>query len=480
MPKKPTLKFRDNVDNAFILNAIRKNATSDYQRRVPEATKANIQDNMSNIMNHMATRNEFLNALVNQIGLVKVRNLNWNNPLGVFKIGELEFGESIEEVQVGLVGSYVYDADRDHLEKALFGQHRPNVQAAIHKINRQEYYPVTVNNTMLKRAFAPGNAHGLDALLNEIMASPTTSDNYDEFMAMCSLFPEYENAGGFFNVNVQDMSDLDVSNETSAKALLKKIRAYTGKLQYLSPHYNASGMHSAAKVDDMVLLTTPEAQASIDVDALAATFNTSLAEVQSRVITIPQENFGMPGTQAILTTSDFFVVADTHYGMTSQPNAVGLTENFFLHHHQIISASPFVPAIRFSLDAGDTITLTDTPVTEIASTGLEDRDGNAVTSAERGDYVQVLAAAGTTPEGGVNDSVRLELAGAESPRTYLTNTGALYPALDESSEKLTVTVMAVDDNTVQATVEVPLTGDIAVLWPNPEVVEDVPDPEPGE
>lgn len=471
MPSMPLKQFRPTVDNEFILNAIRHQATADYRTRVPEATQANVTDVVRNMMNHTATRNEFVTALVNQFGEVIIRTMNWSNPLAKFKRGMLEYGDSIEEVYVGLINSYVYDADRESMEKALFGQHVPNIQAAFHRIDRQEYYPITVNRAMLKRAFAPGNSSGLITMLNEIMAAPHTSDSYDEFMNMTSLFKIYDDAEGFFNVQVQDLSDLDTSNETSAKSMLKKIRSYTGTLQFPSPHYNAAGVHAAATVDKLELFTTPSAMASIDVDALAGAFNVGRADIESRTTIIPDEHFNMPGTQAILTTSDFFVVADTLFETTSQPNAVGLTENFFLHHHQIISASPFVPAVKFSTSAGDVINVSDTPVASVGDLALLDADFNATDSAKRGEYSQITGAAVTTPEGGVNDQIMLSITGAMSGRTYITNTGTLHVSLDEAATSITVHAVALDDLSKTKTLTVQISGERGVVFPNGAVTE---------
>lgn len=480
MPKLPVRQFRATTTNDLILNAIRKNASLDYQRRVPEATKANVKDTISKMMNYNPTRNEFIDALVNQIGMVIVRSNNWTNPLGIFKRGMLEFGDTIEEIQVGLVPSYVYDTDRDHLEKALFGQHRPNVQASIHKINRQEYYAVTINNNMLKRAFTSDT--GLVSLVNEIMASPTISDNYDEFLNMTSLFKVYNDSEGFFKVNVPDISNVDTSTEALAKVVLKKVRAMAGNLAFLSPHYNASGMHVAAPKERLVLFLTPEALASIDVDALAAAFNMSRAEIEMRVMPIPSTSFNIPGAQAILTTEDFFVVADTLYETTSQPNPVGLTENYFLHHHQVLSVSRFVPAVLFTTEDGTEIADTLTPVSGMSDIEVRKSDalGNveaaATTEVTRGGYHQVLGSAITTPDGGLNTGVVLTISGAESPRTYITQTGTLLVALDESALTLTITATSVEDDSFSAEATVTVVGEMAALWPDPEVSTPVADP----
>ena len=130
--------LRDNLNNLEIMNAIRSDARREYQEMVPEATKANIQETISDIMHEDITRNQFMNALVNRIGSTIVRDIVWRNPLAVFKQGMMNFGDTIEEVHLDMVKPTVYDPNRDYLEKDVFGQARVNSYSAFHKINRQE------------------------------------------------------------------------------------------------------------------------------------------------------------------------------------------------------------------------------------------------------------------------------------------------------------------------------------------------------
>ena len=68
-----------------ILNTIRANASSDYQERVPIATQNNIAEVGNAITNYEPTRNEFLNALINRIGMVIIQSRLYENPLREFK-----------------------------------------------------------------------------------------------------------------------------------------------------------------------------------------------------------------------------------------------------------------------------------------------------------------------------------------------------------------------------------------------------------
>jgi hypothetical protein len=468
------LPFRETTSNVDILAAIRKNASPDYQRRIPDATKANISDTLKSLLNYRPAYNEFVDALVNQIGLIIVRNKIWTNPLAVFKRGLLEFGSTIEEIQVGLIDAKVYNSDRDGLEGEIFGQHRPDVQSSFHHINRQNYYPLTINEALLRRAFTSSD-NGLSQFIVSLMSSQTTSDYWDEFLLTSSLFAEYEKNGGFFKVNVPDIGANTDTVELDAKYALRQVRQMAANLGFLSTDYNAAGMPVFAAKEELVLFVTPEAQAAMDVEALAGAFNMDKAEFAGRTVTVPQQYWNIPGAQMLLTTEDFFVIADNKIETTSQWNPISLHNNYFLHHWQVISASRFVPAVLFWTGAGDTIVVEETPVTGISTPTFNDSTGTVVTALERGQLYSIDALAVTTPANGDNSAVRFELSGTYSPRTYVSQTGMVSVSLDEAATAIAVNIYAVDDNNqpaLKTVLTANIVGDRAQLWPNPEVQTD--------
>lgn len=476
MPQLPANQLRDNISNVDLLNAIRKNAAIDYQRRIPDVTKANYKQTLQNILQFSANRNEFVDVLVNRIGLtIFAANSTWNNPLSHFKRGLMQYGETIEEIMVGLIDAYVYDPDRNYLEGMLFGQHRPEAQTSFHQINRQNFYPLTVNQDILARAFISDD--GLSSFINQLMVAPNKSDQWDEYLSMANLFREYYDNNGFFKVQVADLSSETVS-ASDAQYFLKKLRQYAAILPFISRHYNAAGMPVAADIDELELFITPEAQSSVDVQALAAAFNIEYQAFPSRSTVLPSEHFNIPGVQAILTTRDFFVAADTKFETTSVNNPTGLYNNYFLHHWSIISASRFVPAILFTTEAGTVIELDATPVTSMGALTVQDQTETTVTDVARGDLYQVNGSAVTTPTGGWNDQVILTLAGTGvmaqplSSLTKLTQTGVLVVGPDEANEQFTITATAGDNQSIVGTITVTVVGDLLTLWPDPSVTPD--------
>lgn len=459
------------LTNVQALNAIRKLASSAYQQRIPAATKANIQDVVRRLQDNRPDWNEFSNALINRVGLEIFRSNDWQNPFAKFKGPELRAGDTIEEIAIGFAQEYTYDVDRDYLERAIFGQERPDVRAAYHKINRQGFFKVTINDAILRRAF--NDEYGLSNYIQELMKVPSNSDQMNEFLSMTALFREYHDAGGFFKHQVADVGASN-STDAQAKALLRAIREYADNFTVPSPYYNAAGLESVhAQREDLELFITPEANAAIDVNALAAAFNIENAAVPSRTTIVPRHHFRIPGVQAVLSTKNFFVVADSLFEVTEERNPVGLYTNHFLHHHQVISTSLFVPAVLFWTGAGDVIEIADTPVNDIDNITVTDSEGDTVTTVERGNVYHVTAAAATDPVGGDNNAVRVTLSGQESVHTVLFPVnGTLVIAPDETADVLTLTGVATDDNDVTDTVTLAVTGDIIDTWPNPSVTTD--------
>lgn len=455
--------------NEVTLDRIRHKASPDYQARIPKATQAGVQATMKSLMEYRPARNEFVDALVNRIGQVLARNNSWTNPLAEFKSGMLNFGDTIEEYHLGLIKARTYDPDRDSLEKELFGTNRAEVQANFHTINRQDKYVITIDSPMLNRAFLETN--GLTSFISKTMESVTTSDQWDEFILTCQLFPEYESNGGFHKVQVPDVAHPD-STAADAKRALRTMRAVADNLTFISTKYNAAGLPMAAKRDELLIFVTPEFNAAVDVEALAAAFNLSQSQLHGRIIPIPADQIGIDGVQAIMTTRDFFVIADTLFETTQMFNPDSLQNNHWLHHHQIISASRFVPAILFTTKPGDIYELNSNPVKAVASVKGFNRDGEEISTVTRGEIYPFEADVSTTLEDGTSEAVRWEVTGAKSNRTSITQTGVLHIAGNEGASTLTVTATSTwldSDNLMQdgmtASKTVTVTGASAGLWP---------------
>lgn len=420
-------------NNSTILQNIWLNGTNDYQQRVPRADQNDIQGVLHFLTQPMNRRyyNEFVDSLVNRIGYTIVRNSKtFNNPLAVFKTTKLEYGSTIQEIATKWIRAHHY-ADEGN-EGDIFKTFRPEAMSAFHTVNRQDYYPISINEVELRRAFT--DEYGLNSFLSSVLITPTNSDNYDEYRIMLNLIAQYGEEHGYYVIH----TDTIPNTEELAKNLLTDIRAYTGKLQFPSSRYiNAefSGLPVFAQPDELVLITTPEVQANLDVKALAAAFNIDFAKIGTRIVLV--DEFPVPGLYAMLTTDEFFVQADTVFETTSQYDPVGLKTNYFLHHHGIYSVSPFVPVITWSTVAVPT----DTKVVKQEVTGIKATPEAATVAAGGRVKIDVQLQGTITPvtegvEVKPNSVVATSITAADAKgnaveldnSTYLTGAGYLHAA----------------------------------------------------
>ena len=466
MPTLAVKPWDPHTPNADIIAAIRHEASSEYQRRIPDEIKADVQKTMQQLNNYTPAWNEFVAAIVNKIGLTIARNNSWTNPLARYKKGLLDSGDTVEEIQTGLIQGYVFDPRREYGERTLFRKHLPEVQTSYHTVNRESIYPLTVQRSTLQRAFLTDD--GLAQFITQLMEAASTSDNWDEYLLTVNLFREYEKNGGFFKVHVTDIANPD-STEADSRSGLRTLREYAETLPFLSRQYNAARMPVHANPEDMILITSPQFKSGLDVNALAAMFNVSYAEVPYKTHVIPKHDIGIPGVEAILTTTDFFQIYDTYFNTDSQPNPAGRYENFFLHHDQIISASRFVPAIAFTTGDGDVIELVDAPVTGMSAIKVYDNTGAEVNAVKRGQSYTVEASALTI---GDNSSALLTLSGKQSNFTYLAQSGTFHVSIDEKSTSLKIDAVAEDDNSQTAMKTLAVSGEIVEFWPDPSVNPD--------
>ena len=339
------------VTNNTIMAKAWLSATNDFQQRVPDPTVSGIKATMDALFQPMNAMyyNQFMDILVNRIGFTYVRQQAYKNPLSVFKGTKLSYGSTIQEIAPKWIKAHSYDDEAETLLKL----HRPEAQVWYHSQNRKDQYAISVNVDELRTAFTEET--GLNKLVASIMTAPQNADEYDEYSIMKQLIGEYEAKWGFYKHHLSAAP----TDEATGKELLTALQTYGGKLQFPSSVYTGTEIPVFAKPEELVLLVTPETQASLNVNTLAALFNVDLAKVRYRTVII--DEFPIPNAVALLTTEDFFVCSDTLYNTTSFWNPQTLTTNYYLNHWGVYSVSPFVPAILFTTDAATTTpTITQT------------------------------------------------------------------------------------------------------------------------
>lgn len=343
-----------------ILNVIRANASSAYQERVPVATQENIKEVGNPILNYQAVANEFLSSLVNRIGMVLITNKMYNNPLKEFKKGMMSLGETVEEIFVNIIKAEpYYEVDtqgRTDCQDA-FERRLPDVKAVFHTRNRQDKYPTTISNDDLRAAFL--SYEGVEELVTKIIEAVYTSDEYDEFLLMKNIFFEAGQRGALKAIAIPDPTTQD-----SAKQAITTLRGTSRMLTFMSNQYNLMGVTTHTPISDQVIFILASFEAVVDVEVLASAFNMDKAEFIGRRVVV--DDFGgleQEGVVAILADRDWFMVFDNYVSMTEVYNPARLYWNYFLHHWETLSYSPFKNAIAFTTQAPTVTAVTVTPGT---------------------------------------------------------------------------------------------------------------------
>lgn len=383
--------------NSTIIGKFRLAGTNDFQQRIPDPSQAGMAATAAALFDPLNRDiwNKFYPWLVNQIGTLVVKKRTWDNGLEQY-IKELQFGNTVEEAQVGWVKAHTFMDPDD----SLLRSHYAEGGVAFHSVNYQQYYPVSVNESQLRAAVQ--TEYGLNELIAGIMIAPDNSDKYDVYRAMMQLFAIYDREHPIYTVKL----DAEPSSADDYRALLKSFVAWGQKLKFPSAAYNATGDGTLdaipvfAAPDELTLFVTPEIWAGIGVDGLAVLFNADYAKVPYKVTVV--DEFPIPDVYAILTTEDFFQCYRRLRVVESFRNARKLETNFYLHEQMVMSTSPFAPIICWSTRTATTPAIITQSVTGITIDGLQNDEQNDT--------------AGSVSIGGVKQ-MTVSLTGTVSPET---------------------------------------------------------------
>lgn len=350
-----------NASTIDILNVIRQNASLEYQNLVPEITKATDIPKVGEIIyGTPALANQFINALVNRIAMVRVQSATFNNPYSILKKGYVEFGETVEDIFVGIAKVVEYSAEK--AEKREFKRTLPDVRSAFHVMNWRVMYPVTIQDEDLRLAFL--SIDGVTDLIAKIVEQVYTAEQYDEFLLFKYLLIKAISHGKLKPIAVGDGSDL--------KTDAVQYRGISNNLQFMSSAYNESGVKTTTPKERQVIFMDSFYNAQYDVDVLASAFNMDKADFMGRLFLIDnwtefdnerfeviRENSDgleavteaelalLENVSSVIADENWFQVYDNNNKMTEKYVASGLFWNYFYHTWKTISSSPFANAIVF-------------------------------------------------------------------------------------------------------------------------------------
>lgn len=356
-----------NASTIDILNVIRQNASYDYQQNVPEVATVNDIPKVGEIIyGTPAFANQFINALVNRIAIVRVQSATFNNPYSILKKGYIEYGETVENIFVSIAKAVDFNVEK--AAKREFQRTIPDVRSAFHVMNWRVMYPVTIQDEDLRQAFL--SIEGVQNLISKIVDAVYTAAEYDEFLLFKYLLIKAISNGKMFPSYIGAGTDL---SEAAVQ-----FRGTSNLLPFMSNDYNESGVKTNTPKDRQVIFMDAMFNAQFDVNVLASAFNMEKADFMGRLFLIDNwtdfdnERFDiiransdgieevtaeelalMANVKAVILDENWFQVYDNNNKFTEKYVASGLYWNYFYHTWKTVSNSPFANAVVFVTSYAD-------------------------------------------------------------------------------------------------------------------------------
>lgn len=382
-----------NASTINILNVIRENASIEYQNKVPKVNNVDDIVKVGEIIYGTPSfQNIFISALVNRIAFVLVESSTFNNPYKLLKKGQIDYGEVIEDVFVGI--AQVVDYDPSKAESREFARTFPDVKSAFYKLNWRVVYPVTIEDQELYLAFQ--SADGVQNLITKIINSIMVAYEYDEFLLFKYQLIKAIAHGKMYPVAV-DGSDL--------KNYASSFKAYRNKTRFMKRDFNEAGVMNNTDDANLCIFIDSDFDANFDVNVLASAFNMEKADFigrrfliddwttfdnerweiirQNTISSLKGDTTGvvepvtaeelalMSDVHAVMIDDRWFQIYESVNMMKEKEVASGLYWNYFYHNWKVIAHSPFSNAIVFvdntaSISLPNSLTVNVTDVSKVS------------------------------------------------------------------------------------------------------------------
>lgn len=335
-----------------LLNTIRDNASADYQARIPEATRNNLEDIRYAMIDddNINVANEFMQTLLNKVVKSVVHTKLFTNPLKALKKGTKPLGDTVEEIYNNFLKGEAYDATGAN----LLNRNLPDTKTVYHRMNYKQKYKITVSREALSKAFASYEA--LEGYITNLINTLYNSAELDEFMNTKELIKSaLENNA----MKIIDIAD-PLASEANGKKFIKEVKTVSGLMVFPSSEHNSYltaqdtdtvPITTFTRKNEQILILDTATDTSVSVDVLASLFNMTVAEFNdTRKIVIdvfPKiEGHTIHGA---LVDEAFFQIFDDLFTVATFNNGEGLYTNYILHVWQTLAYSILVNAVAFGV-----------------------------------------------------------------------------------------------------------------------------------
>ena len=363
-----------------------------------------------------AVLNDFV-ALLKKVIETAVYNKTFNNPLAMLEGERMPLGQFIEDVYVNPAKGRGFNVNDF---AGLLQKYEAQVATQYLAVTDDVQYPLTITREKIRNAFTSwDNLEGFVAGMVNSLYNGAYIRRYETTKGLV--------LGAYKGNNIQYETVSAVSDESTAKALVEKIRATFSKMQIPSTKYNAWNKVKGGELtlktwsdpQDIVVLISADVDAKVSVQSLAYAFNMSEADFLARKIVVDDfSQYNEDGTvavdgsaiQAVICDRAWFKIKTQDFAMDEFYNANNRTWQYYLNDTRMVNFSLFANAVAFvtsapsidatnleagassvSMKAGETkkVLLTITPANATSSVTASSSASTYATASISGRYVVI-------------------------------------------------------------------------------------------
>ena len=388
-----------------------------------------------------AVLNDFF-SLLKKVVFTAVYNKTFNNPLAELEGDRIPLGQFIENTYVNPSVAQKFN-DNDFL--GLLQKFEAQVAVEYLSVNSDLQYRVTATREKIRNAFTSWN--NLEGFITSIINSLFNGAYITRYNQTKGL-----PLAAYKGNNIQYETVSAVSDESTAKALVEKLRAAYTKFQTPSTQFNAwnkvKGGEMVLKTwcdpEDIVVLVSADVDAKLSVQDWAYVFNRDAGDILGRKIVIDTfTQYNEDGTVAVDGSAiQAFICDKAWFKIKTQDFA--MDEFYNMHNRSWQYGLNDVRMVNYSLFANALALVTSSPSIDATDLDLE-KSSISLVAGTTGKVLIDLTPANATSTITVSSSASTYATGAVSGR-YLVIT-----AKEAGSATLTVTANGHSD-TISVTV----------------------------
>lgn len=301
--------------------------------------------------------NDFV-SLLKKVVYTSVYTKTFNNPLTSLEGDNMPLGQFIEDAYVNASKPRGFNSN-DFI--GLLQKYEAEVAVQYFSVNSDLQYCVTLTREKIRNAFTSWNS--LEAMIS----------GYINSLYNGAYITRYNQAKGLVTAaykgnNVQYQVISDVTDEQTAKSMIRQLRAAFSKMQIPSTKFNAwekvKGNRMSLKTwsdpNDIIVMISADIEALVDVEVLASAFNMSKTDFIGRVIVVDDFNqYNDDGTvavdgsaiKALIADKSWFKIKTQDFAMDEFYNANNRTWQYYLNDVRMVNYSLFANAIAFVTSA---------------------------------------------------------------------------------------------------------------------------------